>query len=599
MKYLVLDIETNGLDWNSSILAISAAYRDDSGKLTSTSWNVSARDLFSVTIPFPQIRAELKNLIDQAESVCGHNLSFDLSFLYRDNFVEKDWLEDKLIDTFILSRMYQHFKERSLDALCTHYEIGVTDHAWHKAKENRSNLEQTYVEDMLDYAEKDSTYNLRLVETMVEEALKLYSLETIHYEGLFASVVATMRCTGIPIDVDKLDKLIERYKERRRRLIFDVLLPVKIQGGNDAKGLLKYIHQHNIHSPNLTKSGKKEATDEKTLFELVSQIVNDKFSVATQKGLLQLTNHSNGEVTTLDTTKTYPEIFREIGIELPAPMLKIVDVVMSFTECRHVDKAISTWLEPLYNHAKLDGRIHALYSAAGAASYRLTCGKPGIQAFPALDIWEAHINADYSQAEYRLAAIYAKSEKLAKAFAAGSDAHRATAQALFKRESITSIERSIGKTFNFATLYGAGLKKLIRSFGLSEQEANTMIGNFRKELPELSVLVRNVGKVWQERGYIVLWNGIRLYADPWDRVNRGYMGVNQLCQGGVAQLAKVAMIRFHKLKIPMLGQIHDSIQFPLDVDQALIHSVMSSVLDMPQHTTTKIAMKVDINIKGA
>lgn len=598
MQLLAVDIETTGLDWNSTILTVAVATRTDNEPVQTRSWNLAARDLFNSPTPSTQVRSELKPLLQAADLVCGHNLCFDLSFLYRDHLVEAAWVEDKIVDTFILSRMIGHFDERNLAFLCKHYEIGALDLAWHADKKKRKNLQNVAVDTLLEYAEKDVLYSLQLATKMYTEALSIYSHATILHEGLFASVVATMRVTGIPLDSDKLDTLVQRYRVRERRLIFDVLLPAKIHGGNDATGLVKYLSARGVRTGELTQGG-KEATDEKTLFALVDTLSKNLFSLKSVKGQLVLQDNRDGAEHVVNQDVPILEFIASLGMELVEPTRTLINVVLSYTEARHLSKALSTWLLPLYGHAARDGRIHALYTAAGAASYRLTCSEPALQAFPALDIWSPHVVADWSQAEYRLVAIYAVSQKLATAFAAGSDAHRATAQAMFGKEEISDQERSLGKTFNFATIYGAGIKGLIKKFGLSDETANQLIINFRKELPEIGGLVKLAGKVWKERGFITLWNGIRLYADPFDRQNRGYMAVNQLAQGGVAQLAKEAMILFHQMGLPVLGQIHDALQFPQGVDIAMVESVMTTVLKMKQATTPPVTMKVDIKRKGA
>lgn len=581
MHILTIDIETTGLVWSSRILSVAVCYREGAD-VVKKSWNVVACDLFHNQTPIQQVRSELEPLIRQATYVVGHNLSFDLSFLFKYNLVDPDWIEGKTIDTLILARMVQSFESVSLFNVAG--SIGITDPQWTKMKSKRGILDKVPVDTLLHYNETDTYYNLLVAEKLIEDGLKIYSEAQLLHEGDFASLIAQVRCNGIAVDFQKLETKIMEYTTKKRHFLHSVLIPSKIEGGNDATRIIKFLEAHSVPISAFTEKGKAK-TDEDSLTDIMLWAIHECNAPLPQYP---------------DASNDY-QVLSETYDKLSVPAKSVVDTLGAVLAVRHYDKALSTWLTPLYDHAGEDGRVHALYSAAGAVSYRLTCSEPNLQAYPFLDIWEPYANADYSQAEYRFMAMYARSKNLAKSYAQGDDAHTATGKLLFGTETITKEQRKLAKVFNFASLYGAGVAKLVRASGMEESLVKQLQQKFKKNLPEIGIFTKEVNQRWVDRGYIQLWDGTRIWATEYDRQNRGYKGANQLCQGGVAKLTEKAMLELHRKGVTILGQIHDSIQFPLETDPELIKHTMENALDtrLENQTNPPIRMVADYEIKCA
>ena len=104
---------------------------------------------------------------------------------------------------------------------------------------------------------------------------------------------------------------------------------------------------------------------------------------------------------------------------------------------------------------------------------------------------------------------------------------------------------------------------------------------------------------WQERGYVKLITGKRIYATKND-LQRSYKAFNNIIQGGVAELVKEAMLTLDGMGIPMLGQEHDAISFPIEVEREPIAEVMNNVLPeaISSRTIPPIKMRVDFDVKG-
>ena len=107
------------------------------------------------------------------------------------------------------------------------------------------------------------------------------------------------------------------------------------------------------------------------------------------------------------------------------------------------------------------------------------------------------IGIDYSQMELRIMADISQDDLLKKDFDEGHDIHTTTAARIMDKsmEDITKTERSVGKTVNFAILFGQTPFGLSRLLGIDRQEASQYIRAYF----ETYVGVREVYKVFGKR----------------------------------------------------------------------------------------------------
>ena len=103
------------------------------------------------------------------------------------------------------------------------------------------------------------------------------------------------------------------------------------------------------------------------------------------------------------------------------------------------------------------------------------------------------VKADLALIELCAAAELASDERMLEAITTGQDLHRITAAAVFTKaiEDVTKDERAFGKTVNFGTLYGQGLRGLMEAaqkhgLALSETEARRFSSASPRPGPQLS-----------------------------------------------------------------------------------------------------------------
>lgn len=189
------------------------------------------------------------------------------------------------------------------------------------------------------------------------------------------------------------------------------------------------------------------------------------------------------------------------------------------------------------------------------------------------------VNCDYSQLELRILAHYAKDWDFIESFKTGGDPHQQTAD-------LVGVERSIGKTLNFAWAYGAGPSKLadtIEKNGYerpNESLARVWINTFEETRPALVEWRDRVIKWAGKLGYVKTIAGRRRHLQgikSYDRATKGRaerQAVNSIIQGSASDIIKYATIiikeRFELEHIDarIIGQVHDEILLEVREDQA-------------------------------
>ena len=169
------------------------------------------------------------------------------------------------------------------------------------------------------------------------------------------------------------------------------------------------------------------------------------------------------------------EILNELSQEPnPSP---IIPMLVSYKKQKHIrDTYISPYIKPGridHNH-----RVHTSYLLHGTVTGRLSSKNPNLQNIPrgttAADIKQFFtaspgntlIQADYSQIELRVLAIYSEDELMLQAYRNNQDLHTFVSSMLFgiPIEKVGKPLRQVGKTLNFGLVYGMGIQKLAGEF---------------------------------------------------------------------------------------------------------------------------------------
>ncbi|MDQ3703207.1 MAG: DNA polymerase I [Chloroflexota bacterium] len=302
----------------------------------------------------------------------------------------------------------------------------------------------------------------------------------------------------------------------------------------------------------------------------------------------------------------------------------VIEHVLAY---RQLTKLKSTYVDALPELINArTGRVHTTFNQAVAATGRLSSDSPNLQnipvrtelgrgirrAFVAGEPGMVLFAADYAQIELRIAAHMTRDPLLIEAFRQDEDIHTATAATVFNvpREQVTTEQRRLAKTTNFAVLYGIGEFGLSQRLGIARSEAGPFLKAHLEKFAGIRSYFQNTLKQARDRGYVETPLGRRRYVPELRAPNAGVraagerMAINMPIQGAQADLIKLAMIAVadamsaQRLRSRMLLQVHDELVFEaqreeLDALARLVRRCMEEAMALI--VPIKVEMKVGEN----
>jgi len=287
----------------------------------------------------------------------------------------------------------------------------------------------------------------------------------------------------------------------------------------------------------------------------------------------------------LNSPKQVKEMFRLCGLEVPSTGVKILShytahtVVRQLLVYRKFKKLKSTYTDPFLKSFTLP-RLHGRFLQKTITG-RLASSSPNLQNIPirsdeGKDIRRGFVAKsghkllvlDYSQIEYRLFAHFTEDPTLIKAYKDGEDIHVTTGR-------LVGRDRTIGKTINFAAIYGAQPKKIAQTANITESEAANILSRYWAGLPHAAVWIGRTKWSAKKDGGVNTLHGRFIplkqihSSNQWERAHAERVGVNAIIQGSAAEIIKKAMlIVYHRWReVPVL-QVHDELAYEIEKDKA-------------------------------
>lgn len=215
-------------------------------------------------------------------------------------------------------------------------------------------------------------------------------------------------------------------------------------------------------------------------------------------------------------------------------------------------------------------RLHPNFNIIGTETGRLSASKPPIQAVPGetsqagalyphiykiKDVFPADPDywlweADYSLAEVRVGAHYARAKALIDKLNRGVDIHGETAKE-------ATMPRPAAKRLNFSAQYGIGKDKLAKRLKVAVKVAAEYLRRYHGLNPEIRSLYNRCQMMAEQRGYVRMFTGrMRHFNSVFAPTHKAS---SNLIQGSVAEMIRIAIQRVRKLGAELHLQIHDSI----------------------------------------
>ena len=517
-----------------------------------------------------------------------HNLKFDTKHLWRafGRFNYKVLADTMLTAYCIDERPFNRYRHLGLKLLsrmyfdAPDYEISMKEWLaqWAEAGLAERNL---LYENLLEYMAYDCYYTAALYPILREEAgEESEHLLTYHDQHLVPAslMMAQMELTGCAVNIPYLKKMKKT---------------IEAQLEEDMGAIRELVAEHtgreefNPNSPKQVAALLYNAGDEQGL------------GLAQPKDAGRYAyKRAEGTVTTnADTLKV---LARQCAKEMPAAS-RLINLILDY---RVKSKILGTYVDGLLERVDDDGRIRGDFNLHGTATGRLSCSNPNLQNIPdashvGFDIRRAYVptkdwvmlEADYSQLELRVAALFSQDPVLLEAYRNGADIHQEVALLLWNKpkDEVTKYERYLAKCMNFGVIYGRGARSIatgpemdnlteMSGRSWSEKEIDAYFAKFKvgyKVLFDWMEIMKSAGIEEQyveaplgsrRRFPIILSNG--------DRAGVGRQIVNSPIQGFAAQLTVGAMIEMDKQFDPekqrLLFNVHDAINAECRKDKKLI-----------------------------
>ncbi len=552
-KQPLLVVDTETVDVDGELIGLAFAWGADQGAY------LPVGPVYDGGLRLEEVRDSLQAILgnDSIKKV-GHNIKYDLLSLARAGFEVKNVCADTMIASQLVNTgLYAH----GLDALAFS-ELGIQKIPTTQLLGGKKTGKMTdaSLDELAAYACEDVIVTWRLWEKLMP-SIEEIDLKRVFYEieMPLTPILARMELVGIKLDSEYLKDLGGYLKKE----IAKIEAEIKKLAGQD----------FNVASP---------AQLQEILFtKLNLPVVGIK---KTQSGY-----------------STDADSLTKLGGAHP--------IVQKVLEFREMSKLLNTYVEVLPTLADKNGRVHTSFGQIGAATGRMNSNNPNLQNIPIrtelgnkvrrafiAEKGKVFIGADYSQAELRVLAHLSEDSGLIHAFQSEADFHAAVANQL-------GVDRRAAKAINFGIIYGLGASALGNDLGISATEARAFIDKYFATFPGVAAFIEAKKNQAREQGYVATLFGRRRYLPDIHSPNMMMrsaaerMAVNMPCQGTVADLMKMAMIRVVD-ELPegatMLLQIHDELLFEVDKNaveatEAHIEKVMSTVAEL------KVPLVVDVN----
>jgi len=557
---IVFDIETDDLD-------------------ATKVWCIVAKEVDGNTYKFgPDELEDGLDLLRSANTLIGHNIiGFDLPVLKKlFNFT----YSGKIIDTLVMSRLYNPIRENGHSLKTWGYRLGVP-------KQEQPEFDN-YTPQMLDYCVQDVVLNEAVYKFLQKEGIG-FSKQSFDLEQLTAAIMCEQEKTGFYFDSKQAMTLLAELKQKMAD-VEDIVQKTFKPKWVDDKLVTPYIKKDG----ELSKRG---LTDD----EYATILTSNNHEPFMRKKLVEFNLGSRKQIgeylidfgwKPVRFTPTGQPIVDE-GTLKKIEHITEAKLIANFLLYQKRIAQVSSWIDELK-----DDRVHGRVIPNGTITGRMTHRGPNMAQVPNIhspygkecrSCWTVPegyklVGIDASGLELRMLAHYMNDIDYIEEVING-DIH-STNQQLAGLKT-----RDQAKTFIYALVYGAGDAKIGSIINGDIKKGKALKQRFFANLPSLKKLRDRVQQA-ANRGFLKGIDGRRIY------VRSPHAALNTLLQGSGAIVMKQAMINLYQLiKLNALdacfvANIHD--EWQLQVRESQADSVGRLGVECIEKVTEQFNMRCDL-----
>ena len=565
---------------------------------------------------------EIQELLDQATILIGHNIAYDLMWLWESGFRYDGPVYCTMLTEYILQRGLKeplHLKD-----CAERYDLETK-----KQDTLKQYFAKGYATDEIprDELSEYLSADLRATQQLCDAQYK--KLNSEQYAGLMDSVILTNKVTvtlanmyrnGFKVDQNKLNEVRQEFEQEKkdieerlnkqvRELMGDT--PINLNSPEQMSWVIysrkvkdkatwaNYFHP-NMHDKQFKNNvAYNSSIVYKTKAEQCGYCKGTGYIRKIKKDGSPYAKPSVCPICDGDGYKFIPT--KEIaGLKFSAPNQKWVsangfsvnktnlELLQSIAKDRHMtdaqsflrdiqrlsalDTYLSSFVEGIQTHVKSDGMLHVRLLQHRTSTGRFSGADPNMQnmprggTFPVKKVfvsrWEGGeiLEADFAQLEFRTAAFLSQDSIAMKEIEDGFDVHSYTARVISDAGEPTS--RQEAKAHTFAPLYGA------TGFGRSSAQA-TYYKHFTEKYKEVNVWhtrlakeAMSTGRIKTPSGREFSFNNMKRYANG--KVSNFTQIKNYPVQSfATADIVPVVLMEIEKqlskLQSCIVNTVHDSI----------------------------------------
>ena len=556
-------------------------------KLGKPSWRMVEHPVEAVYAPPPpqlyphEVMELLRPLMFSDKGKVGHNVKFDLMTVAKYlGDIPPGPYHDTIVSTHILDEDKMSYDLKTLTA--DWFKVPHADRkAWYPNM-GAQGTDNFGLDEVARYLAKDIRY-CWLRHCSLRDRLERRDLKRVYdFEMLVYPTIMGMESAGFPIDLSKMNDVRAGLQAR----ITDIEGQAYWLAGDE-------FSLSNLDAKRWVLFG--ESSNRNAAGEFIPVYGRNKKRLKSQR--LKVRSR---------TTKTdVPQVTSAVLEYYADRGNRMAELLKTWAE---LEKLRGTFIDGmdkfLHHHPGALPTVHASFHLHRTVTGRFSASDPNVHQLPREQTGRTSIRslfvagpgrrlvvADYDQIELRCAGYLSEDPEMIQVFIEGRDIHREAAVAMFRMrvEDVSSDLRQVGKTQNFAVLYGAGEQKIAIVAGCTIERAQELIRGYFQRFSQLEKWKYRELQQARKRGDRQNpWSDPpRMVIPPFGRLRRLPMlfelqadylrfhaerqAINALCQGFAAYITKMAMVELHDT-LPkgaqMIAQVHDEIIVIADDDVA-------------------------------
>ena len=601
---------------------------------------------------------DIQDMLDKATVLIGHNITYDLMWLWECGFKYDGVIFDTMLAEYVLSRGNPEKYSLSLEACAERHELNTKKQDTLKEYFAKGiGVDEIPKDELTEYLRADLRATQELCDSQYKQLISTSLMDTVILTNKVAMTLARTHRNGFKVNQDVLESVRKEFEsekidieKRLKKQVQDLMgdTPINLNSPEQMSWVI-YSRKPkdkalwaNEFTPYMDKDKYRECVLEHSNLVYKTKAIKCKDCLGA--GYVRKTKKSGApyaKPSRCHTCNTQGYLFeptnKVAGLKFSAPTAKWVSAngftinklyldtlrnvakrnnmkdaenfLSDLQRLSALDTYLSSFVDGIKSHVKQDGMLHVRLLQHRTATGRFSGADPNMQnmprggTFPVKKVFVSRwkggkiLEADFAQLEFRTAAYLSQDEVAIDEIKTGFDVHAYTASVI--SASGQSTTRQEAKAHTFAPLYGA------TGFGRTKAEAK-YYQDFTKKYKGIALWHSRLAKEALEKRSITTPSGRQFSFPDVERRRSGSVShftqiknypVQSFATADIVPLILVHMEqRLKLLNSCIVNTVHDSIVIDVHPDE--INKVVFIIKSINQDITNIVNTQfgIDFNV---